>query len=65
MNFFDNIPNFNNPPIIPHPNNSINNIDYKFNELENKIMKLEQRIARLESDKINNYIEPDNSMYMI
>ena len=65
MNFFDNIPNFNNqmqginPPII---NNDIN---YKINELENRIKKLELRISYLENEKNNNYLEPDTKMYMI
>ena len=67
MNFFDNIPNFNGP-MMPQMNNPIinNNVDYKINALENKIKKLELRISRLESDNLNNnYIEPDNSLYMI
>ena len=34
-------------------------------ETENKIKKLELRIARLESEKYNNYQEPDTSLYMI
>jgi len=63
MNFFDNMPNNNfplmNPPII---NNDIN---YKIHELENRIKKLELRISYLENEKNNNYIEPDNKMYMI
>lgn len=71
MNFYDNIPNFNgpiqgmNPPIINNP--MINNdITYKILELENKIKKLELRISQLETNsKNNNYIEPDNSLYMI
>lgn len=66
MNFFDNIPNFNVPMqgmTNPIMNNDIN---YKINELELKIKKLELRISRLEADKSNNnYIEPDNSLYMI
>lgn len=68
MNFYDNIPNFNNPmPHIPQMNNPIinNDINYKIMELENRIKKLELRISRLEADKSNNYTEPDNSMYMI
>lgn len=66
MNFYDNIPNFNPQP--PQLNNPIinNNLIYKINELENKIKKLEQRISILENEKQNNnYIEPDNSLYMI
>ena len=71
MNFYDNIPNFNpqvqgiNPQIL---NNQIppNNIYQKILELENKIKKLELRISQLETEKNNNnYIEPDNSLYMI
>ena len=67
MIFFDNTPNFN-PIMQPGINNPIinNNIEYKIHELETKIKKLELRISQLESEKINNnYIEPDNSMYMI
>lgn len=69
MNFYDNIPpqvpqmnipNINNPMMIN------NNIFNKINELELKIKKLEQRISLLETNNINNnYIEPDNSLYMI
>lgn len=67
MNFFPNMPNFNDG------NNGFGNMQmmdnqfvYKIKELENRIKKLEQRIARLESDKgYNNYLEPDNSLYMI
>ena len=33
--------------------------------LENRIKKLELRISYLEQEKNNNYIEPDNKMYMI
>lgn len=67
MNFFDNIPNFNNqiPPQF-NPQMIPNDITYKIKELENKLKKLELRISRLETDKSNsNYIEPDNSLYMI
>lgn len=63
MNFFDNIPN-NNYPMVNSP--MINNdINYKIHELENRIKKLELRISYLEQEKNNNYIEPDNKMYMI
>ena len=65
MNFYDNIPNFNNPI---QPNNQFinNDIIYKINELEQRIKRLEQRISHLENDKSNNnYIEPDNSLYML
>lgn len=67
MNFYDNIPNFNNGPIQPINNPMIkNDITYKINELELRIKKLELRISRLETDKgNNNYTEPDNSLYMI
>ena len=71
MNFYNNIPNFNGPNPIPIQgiNNPIitnNNINYKINELEQRIKRLELRISQLENDKSNNnYIEPDNSMYMI
>lgn len=75
MNFYDNIPNFNGPiqpsQEINNPmmmNNPImnNNLNYKINELEQRIKKLEQRIFLLESNNTNNnYIEPDNSLYMI
>lgn len=63
MNFYDNIPN-NNYPMMNTPiiNNDIN---YKINELENRIKKLEIRISYLEQEKNNNYLEPDNKMYMI
>ena len=66
MNFFDNIPNFNGP--IPQnyiPPQENNNINFKIQELENRIKKLELRISYLENEKNNNYIEPDNKMYMI
>lgn len=68
MNFFDNIPMNNN---INHPsiNTPIINNDlfYHLNDIENKIKKLEQRISILEknTDTLNNYKEPDTSMYMI
>lgn len=73
MNFYDNIPNFNGPNPKPIPmqnmNNPMilnNNINYKINELEQRIKRLELRISQLETDKSNNnYIEPDNSLYMI
>ena len=61
MNFYDKIPiGYQN---IPQP--IPNDINYKINELENKIKKLELRISYLEQEKNNNYIEPDNKMYMI
>ena len=69
MNFFPNVPNFDNM------NNGVNgqilgsngmDLFYKISELENKIMKLEQRIVMLENEKENNYFnESDTSMYMI
>jgi len=63
MNFYDNIPNFNNPMNNQFINNDIN---YKINELEQRIKRLEQRLSRLEVEKNNNnYTEPDNSLYMI
>ena len=70
MNFYDNIPNFNHQiqGINPQMLNQIpqNNIYQKILELENKIKKLELRISQLETEKNNNnYIEPDNSLYMI
>lgn len=71
MNFYDNIPNFNghNPNnLIPIQGNPMlnNNISYKINELEQRIKKLELRISQLETNKDNsNYLEPDNTMYMI
>lgn len=69
MNFYDNIPNFNPHTQMQNMNNPIimnNDINYKINELETKIKRLEQRISRLEVEKSsNNYIEPDNSLYMI
>ena len=61
MNFYDKIPiNYE-----PYPQTLPNDIFYKINELENKINKLEIRISYLEQEKNNNYIEPDNKMYMI
>lgn len=69
MNFFDNNPNFTNQTLIPGINNSImlkQDINYKINELEQRIKRLEQRITILESNNSNNnYLEPDNSLYMI
>ena len=75
MNFYDNIPNFNGPinhindmnnPYVNNNPMANNNLNYKINELEQRIKKLELRISRLEADKSNsNYIEPDNSLYMI
>ena len=61
MNFYDKIPPTFNPMPQPIPND----INYVINELENKIKKLEIRITYLEQEKHNNYIEPDNKMYMI
>lgn len=69
MNFYDNIPNFNIQPQMPPMNNPMimnNDINYKINELEQRLKRLEQRISHLETEKNNNnYIEPDNSLYMI
>lgn len=69
MNFFDNIPNLNPhniTPVINNPTMITNNINYKINELEQKIKHLEHRIAILETNnQNNNYIESDNTLYMI
>lgn len=69
MNFFDNIPNFpphNSQAILNNQALMNNDINYKINELELKIKKLEQRISLLETNNSNpNYLEPDNSLYMI
>ena len=74
MNFFPNYPMMPNMP-VPNSVNMVNNgfndmnqIFNKFNEFENRIKRLEQRITRLENESnINdyNYMEPDNSMYML
>ena len=71
MNFYDNIPNFNghNPnTLIPMQGNPMlnNNLSYKINELEQRLKRLELRVSQLETDKNNNnYLEPDNTLYMI
>ena len=43
----------------------MNNIFNKLNEFESRIKKLEQRIEKLEGKKNNNYMEPNNSLYML
>ena len=65
MNFYDNIPNPNNNFPMLNPQIINNDIIYKINELENRLKKLELRISYLEQEKNNNYIEPDNKMYML
>ena len=65
-------------PTMPIPNmigndtthalsdNYINDMFNKFNDFDNRIKKLEQRVLKLESlNSGNDYIEPDNSLYMI
>ncbi len=64
MNFFPNngfIPNMDNTF------NMINDIYNKLNDYDNKIKALEDRISKLEreNNSINNYKEPDKSMYML
>jgi len=69
MNFF---PNYGGPNMmVPNINNDMNYINQifnKLNEYEGRIKRLEQRITRLENEHNNsdyNYMEPDNSLYMI
>ena len=73
MNFFPNypVPNMmipNEGNIINNDMNYMNQIFNKLNEYEGRIKRLEQRITRLENEHNNsdyNYLEPDNSLYMI
>ena len=60
MNYFPDGNNMMLPPNIMVDNNIINRI----NDLENRIKKLEQKIIKLENNN-SNYIQPDNSLYMI
>ena len=68
MNFYDNMQN--SIPLIPqqglfNPTIINNDLNYKINELEQRIKKLELKISQLETEKNNNLIEPDSSLYMI
>ena len=75
MDFFPNMNNIPNGmmggnmvPIINNGMDYMNNIFNKFNEFESRIKKLEQRVEKLEgvgNYKKNNYMEPNNSLYMI
>lgn len=69
MNFYPNYPMPNMPiNMINNGMDEMNQIINKLNEYEGRIRRLEQRITRLENEKNNsdyNYLEPDNSLYMI
>ena len=73
MNFYPGIPLPNVIPINNQPNmidngmNYMNDIFNKFNEFETRIKNLEQRINKLEQNNkhYNNYLDNDNSLYMI
>jgi len=48
--------------------NPSNDLFYRLSEVEGRLRRLEQRIVILENEKNNNnsnYVEPDNSLYMI
>ena len=71
MNFY---PDMNMPNMMPFNNsnnmldngmNYMNGIFNKINEFENRIKKIEQRITRLENSKSSNYLDNDNSHYML
>lgn len=59
-------PIMNNQNIpIPFMNQN-NELEIRLNKMEKQIKKLEQRISRLENPtNYNQYIEPDNSIYMM
>ena len=68
MNFYPNFPLSNMIPNINNDMNYMNQIFNKLNEYEGRIKRLEQRITRLENEHNNgdyNYLEPDNSLYML
>ena len=74
MNFYPNMPipnmmpfnNMINPTTLNNDMNYMNDIFNKFNDFESRIKKLEQRITKLENSKYNNnYLDNDNSLYML
>lgn len=64
MNFFPNMPN-GMIPNMPVNDNFMGDIINHINMLENRLKKIEQRIEKLENNNKNNYIDQNNSLYMI